>query len=196
MLFPYATKLRATLEEAHPDLIWQLGHLGMPGWTAAQMVTSTDDPLRGLRHKLKQVNNPPVSLVVILAGTNDLGYAAQGEEGASVIAGHLKALHRIAHEQNVTTLAVGIPASRYQQQVPAARELCMRVNERMREWAAATPGASFAPFPSDAVPDPAGGGEEDDFWCVDGLHLTEMGYDALGGALAGAVKEALTLPPP
>ena len=197
-LFPYATHLQAALEEAQPKRTFQVGHLGMPGWTASQMVQTADDPTYGLRHKLKQVNNPPVSLVVILAGTNDLGYSYQEgiEDGASAILGSLQALHRIAHEQNVPSMAVGIPTSRFQQQVSPALDLRLRVNQRLQEWAESTatmpntPFTSYAPFPR-AVPDPQSSPEADELWSLDGLHLTAKGYMAMGRELAGAVEKGL-----
>ena len=192
-LFPYAPHLRSALEETHPNRIWQIGHLGMPGWTAAQMVQSADDPLYGLRHKLKQVKDPPISLVIILAGTNDLGYAYQSaiEDSTSDIVSSIETLHRMAHEQKVATLAVGIPTSRFQQQVSMARDLRMSINDHLSRWAKTTEGASYVSFPSDSVPDPEERPEEDEFWSVDGLHLTGKGYAAMGKALAEAVEKVL-----
>ena len=194
-LFPYATHLKAALEEQAPESTWQVGHLGMPGWTAEQMVQTADDPVRGLRHRLKQVQNPSLSLVVILAGTNDLGYWYESpvEDAAAGILQSITALHIMAHERNVASLAVGIPTSRSQQQVSPLRELRLRVNERLGEWAEASSAsrASYTPFPSSVVPDPQINPKEDEFWSEDGLHLTAKGYAAMGRALAGNVRRAL-----
>ena len=154
-------------------------------------VQSADDPLYGLRHKLKQVKDPPISLVIILAGTNDLCYAYQSaiEDSTSDIVSSIETLHRMAHEQKVATLAVGIPTSRFQQQVSMARDLRMSINDHLSRWAKTTEGASYVSFPSDSVPDPEERPEEDEFWSVDGLHLTAKGYAAMGKALAESEKQ-------
>ena len=46
---------------------------GLPGWTASAMADCLGDPTFGLRSAIGGVRDPPLSLVLILAGTNDIG---------------------------------------------------------------------------------------------------------------------------
>lgn len=108
---------------------------GIPGWTANAMTQDLDGPNTGLRSALQALSVMPminagmndddddddealhplddiadgVSLAIILAGTNDLGF---GFGGAQEIAENIIQLHRICYQNNVPhTLAIAVPPS-------------------------------------------------------------------------------------
>jgi len=68
-LYPYGKMLESELGENFV-VRWR----GLPGWTAQTMVEYLDDGTVGLRAAVNGIDNPPLSLVIILAGTNDIGF--------------------------------------------------------------------------------------------------------------------------
>jgi lysophospholipase L1-like esterase len=150
------------------------------------MLDSVGDDTRGLRgilQRLREVtgDDPPISLAIILAGTNDVGYRA----GAEAVMTALRGLHAAAHQCGVPTLAVGIPPSAFQVRDGVAAATVADVNRGMREWCAVEPMADYEPHPVDTY-EPGGA-----LWSVDGLHLSPEGYRATGEGLAAAVRRRL-----
>ena len=184
-LFPFAPHLEAALQEqatrAAPVVV---RHRGLPGWTAVAMLRSVDDHAAGLCGILRRICDPPASLAIIIAGTNDLGCRASADE----IVDALQGLHRAAHALNVPTLAVGLPPSAFQARDATAAATAGEVNTRLREWCASHPDVAFEPHPMGATYDPSSG-----CWSSDGLHLSPEGYRRTGEGLAEGVRQVLTL---
>lgn len=158
-------------------------HRGLPGWTAASMVANLDDSTTGLRSALRNVrDDPPASVVVILAGTNDLGYGESGEK----ISHHIWKLHEAAWETGVPrTIAIGIPPSGYQSMVEEARNKALDINHGLETACANNhPRAAFMPFPFEFER----GGEN---WDEDTLHFSPMGYQVLGESLVPVIERVL-----
>jgi lysophospholipase L1-like esterase len=177
--YPYAPHLEAALQ--HEDNV-VVRHVGLPGWATSSMLDQVDGPA-GLRTAIQAISMPSLSLVVILAGTNDLGY---GDDASSVdeITDNLLKLHRIAWECGVPrTLAVGIPPSGYQAVDREARQVVNEVNDRLRETSEGCTMA-YTPFPFPYE-------EDGENWDEDGLHFTPIGYQALGESLAPVVRRIL-----
>lgn len=175
--YPYAPHLEAAL--ADDNVV--VRHVGLPGWTTASMLDQLDGPA-GLRTAIEAIRLPTLSLVVILAGANDLGCGG----GASVddITDNLLKMHRVAWECGVPrTLAVGVPPSAYQTTNKAARRIATEVNGRLQETSQGCTMA-YTPFP---FPFEHGGENWDD----DGLHFTPTGYRVLGESLAPIVRRIL-----
>lgn len=141
-LFPYAPHLETFLNKDdgqhnnQNDVRYVVRHRGMPGWTADAMLEAADDPQFGLRSAVRAVRDPSLTCVVILAGTNDLGYAlaSEGDEQDATILRTIQGLHRIAWDEGLTTLAVAIPPSGYQAQVASARKLAQNINRQLRAF--------------------------------------------------------------
>jgi hypothetical protein len=135
-------------------------------------------------------------VAVLLAGTNDLGQPPtdniafpRDEEIAQYVWG----LHAFAHARSIRTIAVAVPPSHYQSAVPAAAALRAKVNASLRaKCEAATATAASPPSLCTYVPFPFEWSAGSPLWEADGLHLTAVGYDTLGEALAPAVMQALT----
>lgn len=198
-LFPYAPHLEAALNNGvntADTSTFMVRHRGMPGWTASAMIDAADDGQYGLRSACKKIQNPPLQLVIILAGTNDLGYEISQPDAASTIMTNLVALHEQAWEVGVPqTMALGIPSSGYQAQVAEAAALALNVNQKLSDFCQASDGkAVFVDFPFDF--EMVGFHNEDDDendsnWSSDGLHFSPKGYRVLGEYLKDPVLKAL-----
>ena len=183
--FPYAPYLQAQLE-AHEDprvASTTARAMGFPGWTATQMVETLNSHT-GLATCLRA--SPPPSVVVLLAGTNDLGYCAgiDPNKARPVILDPILSLHKTCHDLGIPTVAIGIPSSAYQAMVPDAQALANAVNKGLEEFCQTEDKATYVPFPF-------GFARGDKKWSPDGLHFSKEGYETLGIHLAPTVAQAL-----
>ena len=201
-LFPYGPHLERELNDfaltSSPSssgaaVRWQ----GLPGWTASAMADCLDDAAVGLRSALHRTRDPPVAVVILLAGTNDIGALTSGARAvaedvdATSAAEPILRLHRAcldfegeAGARETRTLAVGVPGSAWQEAQPRAARACADMNAALRAFAAQEERVSFLDFP---FPFQRG----DVKWCEDGLHLSPEGYATLGRKLAPCVKQIL-----
>ncbi|KAL7494140.1 hypothetical protein ACHAWT_002874 [Skeletonema menzelii] len=189
-LFPYGQSLESELGD---DVVvrWK----GLPGWTAGSMVEYLDDNNVGLRAAVNGIDNPPISLVIILAGTNDIGFLTSSMTTGSapdvteavkpIVTMHKACLDITKGEHKIRTLAVGIPGSAWQQLNASASKLAADMNSSIQEFAQSYPDglASYTDFPFPY--------EKNDLWCSDGLHLSPKGYTRLGRDLAPIVEKIL-----
>eukprot|EP00529_Nitzschia_sp_RCC80_P001431 CAMPEP_0113439544 /NCGR_PEP_ID=MMETSP0014_2-20120614/94_1 /TAXON_ID=2857 /ORGANISM="Nitzschia sp." /LENGTH=237 /DNA_ID=CAMNT_0000330305 /DNA_START=194 /DNA_END=907 /DNA_ORIENTATION=+ /assembly_acc=CAM_ASM_000159 len=193
-LFPYAPHLEKLLNnnDANSENYrrFVVRHRGLPGWTAKEMVRVADEPQYGLRTIINNIKDPSLSVVIILAGTNDVGYAmssSSNDDAAKSIVSDVAALHEIVWQQGIKTIVVGIPPSGYQSMVKEAKVLVDNVNGQLRtfcEQQADRQKATFVEFPFEYQPN----GEN---WSSDGLHFSPKGYEALARHLAQPVKDVV-----
>jgi lysophospholipase L1-like esterase len=177
--FPYATYLESKLRSMGRRV--QVQHLGMPGWTAPQMLEHLDSNRTGLRRAIRAAQNPGFSLVLLLAGTNDMG---RGYGQAETVENILQ-LHQVNYDSGVPrTVAIAIPPSGYQSVNEPARALAGRINQDLRAFCDTEDRATFVPFPFDFE---RGGAN----WFQDTLHLSETGNKGLGESLAPIVEKIL-----
>jgi lysophospholipase L1-like esterase len=199
-LFPYGPSLENELNELYADsdvsvvVRWR----GLPGWTASTMVEHLDDSFVGLRSAVSGIKDPALSLVIILAGTNDIGMLtssmtkdASVEEAVEPILGLHKACLELdqndsSNDVQLQTLAVGIPGSAWQQMNPSAKKLCDDMNASLKEFAASSfdGRVTYVDFPFEYS-------QGDSKWSGDGLHFSPEGYEVLGVELAKSVKKIL-----
>jgi hypothetical protein len=85
-----------------------------------------------------------LSLVIILAGTCDLGYFQ-----ASPIVKSIIGLHQVCHDEGIPhTIVIGIPPSRIQQKTAKSeRNTAIQVNQKLKEFCESEPRATAVPFP-------------------------------------------------
>jgi lysophospholipase L1-like esterase len=163
------------------------------------MLQAADDPQAGLRSAILAVKNPSLSLVIILAGTNDLAF----EEDAQVIIDNVIALHKISHLEGIRrTIAIGVPPSAWQASNEKSRTMASKINEALEEYCtstkavegAATSDADVAEVVAVAsyFPFPFGWSHGDSNWSPDGLHLSPEGYAELGTQIAPFVSDVLS----
>ena len=161
--------------------------IGLPGWTARGMMQYADDPEIGLRPAIRKVQNPSLSLVIILAGTNDLAMEAGSTDGkgSERIANDVIGLHKIAHASGIPTLAVSIPPSGWQATSANAHALATDTNAKIEAWCDSTERAHFVKHPIESW------SRDDARWAYDGLHFSAKGYQEIGESLAPVVYQIL-----
>jgi lysophospholipase L1-like esterase len=184
-MHPYATYLEQALnlerrqQQDIPSVV--VRHRGLPGRTAASMIGDLDGDRTGLRSAIRAVRDPPLSIVILLAGTNDLGHGFGAEE----ITENILALHKVCYEEGVpSTIAIGIPPSGYQSVNPAASTLAGTVTANLEAFCLKEDKARFHPFPFAFERN----GEN---WYMDTLHFSKRGYQVLGESLVPAVDDML-----
>mmetsp|Transcript_40192 Transcript_40192/g.97087 ORF Transcript_40192/g.97087 Transcript_40192/m.97087 type:complete len:294 (+) Transcript_40192:219-1100(+) len=194
-LFPYAPHLEKLLNnnDANSENYrrFVVRHRGLPGWTAKEMVRVADEPQYGLRTIIKNIKDPSLSVVIILAGTNDVGYAisssSSNDDGAKSVVSDVTALHEMVWQQGIKTIGVGIPPSGYQSMVNDAKVVVDNVNGQLRTLLSEQQTdlkTTFVEFPFEYQPN----GEN---WSSDGLHFSPKGYEVLARHLAQPVRDVV-----
>lgn len=168
---------------------------GLPGWTANTMLEYANDSNVGLCTTIKKVQNPSLSLVIILAGTNDIGMAASSssdsKESSKRVASDIIALHQLVFDSSspinssIQTLAISVPPSKWQQSSTNAQSMAEDVNNRIRAWCDTTENSHFVKHPIQSW------SHNDPRWAPDGLHLSPMGYEEFGKSLSSVVTQIL-----
>ena len=181
-LYPYAPHLEKTLNQrrqtAAPVVV---RHRGLPGWTAANMMNDLDGPQTGLRSAIRAVKDPPLSLVIILAGSNDLGFGYTAQE----ITDNLVGLHQVCYQEGIPrTIAIGMPPSGYQSVNADAAALARTVDSNLESFCLNESRARYHPFPFEFE-------QNGQNWDPDTLHFSPRGYQVLGESLAPIVDEVL-----
>jgi len=210
---------------------------GFPGWTASTLRddgglgTYIDNLLEKQQQPTNNNNNinintntgenssnnnsnnnkkeqPPLDLVIILAGTNDLVY----EDNSEVIFHAIQDIHKIAHARGCPTIALAIPPSRVWHigQDEKYNSIAMEVNEQLQAWcgsncdggnagagdekkttiAIKSMMATYVPFP---IKEFDSNSRDTDLWSPDGLHFSPKGYKFVGESLAPIVDNILSL---
>ncbi|CAE8634549.1 unnamed protein product, partial [Polarella glacialis] len=188
---PYGKALCEALAPSIAAEIWVCGLSGMEAAEMAQALDcrSIEDCVgrigKGLRRTLKDVGN--VDLVLIMAGTNDLG---DDDLRGAPIAITVQALHTACHCEGVPTVVLSVPANENVQKSQTYRKRWERVNALLRKWSESNgrdDGVCF--FVETALLVPFS--EDSDLWDEDGLHLTAAGSRHLGTSLAPLVLPLL-----
>jgi len=214
---PYAPSLQTEINKmydaASATIAPELQHppnivvesVGFPGMPASAMLQLVEREKVGACSVVE--NSPKLSVMVILAGTNDLMHlgldiadaaeTTDPDEKAQTILESITGLHKAllecsqrADNGDMHILSVGIPGSRFIMDTPVASEIQLRVNRGLKEFSSnyftevTHNKISYSDFPFEYD-------ESDSKWGPDGLHLTALGYDELGKKLAPAVKSVL-----
>ena len=179
--FPYAPFLEDALHQGKlPTAV--VRHLGLPGWTASQLLEDANGE-RGLRTMIKRIQDPSLSLVIILAGTNDLGH----HRSPSDIVTDLIQLHTLCHKEGIAhTIALAVPSSAFQTKFPEYAEKARKINRGLRKYCEeeSNEKATYVSFPFGWEPN-------DERWSRDGLHFSKQGYQVLAESLAPVVESIL-----
>jgi len=153
---------------------------------AAHLKDCTGRTGPGLRRLLTEQG--PFDLVMIMAGTNDVGTRHASIEQ---ILGSLKSLHKACHAAGIPTVAISIPESCVTgtSKYPALAGRWYATNKALADWVRAEPdilfvdSAQLIPFNPAAV---ARG-----LWDPDELHFTVAGSSVLGSGLGPIVAPLL-----
>lgn len=177
---PYGRSLAEALGAAGvPNEVLVCGH---SGGLASDFVAKKDSTLvdvvgstgKGLGRILSE--DGPFDLVIIMAGTNDLGRNAPPKD----VLRSIRALHKECHKRGVPTVAVPPPPA----PLRSASQEAMRLQSAslIEDWAhRAVSGRVFYQDPAEFVPATPGSGW---IWEPDRLHFTPAGSRCLGESLA------------
>lgn len=161
------------------------------------MIDAADDAQYGLRAAIEGIKEPPLSCVIILAGTNDLGFALMTDDTnpAQTVLQDIQALHQMAWDAGVQhTIAVAIPPSGYQAQVAEASFLALEINQALEDFCneQSEGKATFVPFPFEFEFCREDDDNNTKNWSPDGLHFSPKGYQRLGESLRDPVLKVLS----
>lgn len=136
----------------------------------------------------------PSDVVVVLAGTNDVQQAvfAGARLDPAVVAADIVALWDQCLAAGAAVVAVTIPREREERLLPEAARA--ETNGLLRDRAEAVATAPESGVPHVVVVDADdvfGPGADAELWCLDNLHFSPAGYDALAAALVVPVRRAL-----
>lgn len=192
---PYAEALVSALS---PRTLAEAWVCGLSGLTAEEMAKETDAEVlrdctkrrgKGLRRILK--DHGRFDLVIIMAGTNDLGDIEDAFDPAEVV-DSVGALHEACHEAHVPTVLLTLPSCRAAEKEILLEKRRRRFNKQLREWAAGhqqktagvgggeAAGVALVVEAAELLPY----SEESGMWEADGLHFTRAGSRRFGTRLA------------
>eukprot|EP00403_Amphidinium_massartii_P040322 CAMPEP_0178448966 /NCGR_PEP_ID=MMETSP0689_2-20121128/42279_1 /TAXON_ID=160604 /ORGANISM="Amphidinium massartii, Strain CS-259" /LENGTH=234 /DNA_ID=CAMNT_0020074213 /DNA_START=165 /DNA_END=866 /DNA_ORIENTATION=- len=178
---PYGHALQESLCAMGLDCT--VSSVGLSGLTAAELAARSTSPAvidtvgkcgKGLAKILEECSW--WDLVVIMAGTNDIGKCFQ----AASIMHSVEQLHRVCHNSNVRTFALAAP---YPTGWQTRRE---HFNSLLASWAKAQPRCASYVDPEDIIPR-----QEKELWEKDRLHFSPKGSIRLGHGLAPFIRSAL-----
>mmetsp|Transcript_117724 Transcript_117724/g.333096 ORF Transcript_117724/g.333096 Transcript_117724/m.333096 type:complete len:479 (+) Transcript_117724:60-1496(+) len=186
---PYAKALIDTCASVGMELT--VVGCGLCGFTANDMRRHLHS--RGVKDSCRRVgiglvklledesaDNGPFSLVLLMAGTNDI---LEGTSSPEQIASDITSLHEACHKYGVHTALLSIP-DLGRERDHTQRVLRRLVNDQLKEWACGPAGrlthfvdsAELLPYDDSAL--------ACDAWESDGIHFSETGSDMFGTALA------------
>lgn len=193
MFEPYGRALAEAMGElGTPCEVSVCGHSGK---TASEMVGALDTGLsdmaglwgKGLRRILQE--DGPWDLVLLMAGTNDIGYG----HALATIVEDVCHLHSVCHELGVSTVLLPPPGAPCGRALWNARR--RHVKLRLQEFAESMPKVACVVDPARILPVNAGrtsSGAE--LWDSDGLHFSPAGSRQLGRGMASRVLRSLRRP--
>lgn len=159
---------------------------GLCGLTAKEMVEEVYSAIikprsgptgKGLARLLE--DDGPFDLVVIMAGTNDIGTHLKTD----ATQGHVANLHALCHEHGVPTVNVAPPQAH---SVQWARTERQHLADLMGAWASSSPGVLLHMDAEELVPRSA-----ISCWELDEIHFSAQGSNTLGRLLAAKIAAVL-----
>ena len=178
--FPYAQILRKQLQQIDPHI--EVNFMGLSGWTAKELLKDTNYLPNALE------TGAPIDVVILLAGTNDLGHSLLPIEGGKTreeeIFRDIWKMHVLAHSKNARTIAISVPGSRFQYSHADAKATCGRLNALIKSKCDEEPLCTYLQCPIDYSPGTP-------LFSEDGLHFSEEGYKRVAHNLVPVVLKAL-----
>lgn len=185
----YGAALAAHLEDFVPVDVWMCG---LCGRTAAQLTRMAEHPFiedeasrvgKGLQAILAEQD--PFDIVLILAGTNDLG---MGYESGHVVES-IKQLHHTCHQRGTRTAALSLPPNVACERSPAYKKKWDSVNTALFDWSRhLSDKVALFVDTNDVVPLDA----EGIYYNIDRLHFSAQGVERLGIELAHLLAPLLS----
>jgi lysophospholipase L1-like esterase len=157
---------------------------------------------------VKSGNPPKYDIVIVLGGTNDLGYMINEPDCAAEIFEGMRRCYEHVLLVGSSLLCLTVPERAIDTRTSAmarrARDSRLQLNEMIAGFAQSHQEAEdgkpkvflmdlarIAPFPADKGEDEA---FDQSIWSPDGLHMSSQGYDFVGEELAGFLHNLLQKP--
>lgn len=188
---PYGTALASTLTSF--KIPCDVSLCGLCGKTAEEMVQKADAQGwgdiaghvgKGLARILGDADD--VDLVIIMTGTNDLGFTARSQgarTAASGIFANVKALHGLCHQRGIPTVCLVPPFKLDHEGRPTQRVLA----GLLAEWARGEPNVMACLDVEELVPHTPGS----QHWDPDDIHISASGQRLLGEQIAVKLEDLL-----
>ena len=187
---PYSGFLTSKLlsEKKAENVTLEADAFGFSGWTTTQMAQQAEKtglqamgaPPGGYPGLRRALEMKAYDLVIIMAGTNDLGHGTASKD----ILANLKFLHSMVVERSMSLLAVGIPESGFVVSNEDAARRRSEVNMALKGEMESLQNGTYVDCPLKYSRDSP-------HFDYDGLHFSEEGYKYLGQTLAAHVDEIL-----
>ena len=173
---PYTRKLQTLVESLSKSV--DVVNQGVSGETTGQMCE---------RLPLVLDKDGPFDLVIILAGTNDLGLSLN-KDGEPLFQ-RLKSLHELALRHSPLSIAVTIPETGYEtmDRFTALKEKRLLVNTLLKKYVQDCGSKIILSDLSTRLPRESLSHEDRRKFWADGLHFTPAGYDRMGEITAGVI---------
>ncbi|KAF1814937.1 hypothetical protein P152DRAFT_471592 [Eremomyces bilateralis CBS 781.70] len=205
-LHPYAIELRKTLSAEYPnrnvtvDVNGQSGDFVISSF-GGNFFTRLQSSYEKLAEKGKSYD-----LVIALGGTNDLAMASYDEKGPEKIFAALKLCYDYILQGGSSLLVLTVPErsldtekdGKFKHMISSR----LRLNELLKEYvtsqASASPSKVFMMDLAAMVPFPVVAKDDDNFtwdyqlWSPDGLHMSTLGYNFVGGELGSLIQQLLS----
>ena len=181
---PYSTSLKQTLSDEY-GLNVDIHHHGYSGWTAREMKRCIDEENvedftgnngPGLRTALQK----NYDLLILMAGTNDLGFG----ESVENIFENIRYMMDVSLQRKISVLNIGIPDSSCKVSVVTKKR--DSVNTLLKKHAKTTPNLTYITCPVEYS-------KTSGYYDPDGLHFSESGYSLLGRELGKHVFQSLNV---
>ncbi|KAI1328320.1 SGNH hydrolase-type esterase domain-containing protein [Xylariaceae sp. FL0255] len=176
---PYAGRMATVIEDAMPGRNVYYDVNGMPG----DLVTR--GRFRGRMEESLEETRRPYDWVVILGGTNDIGWGTKAED----LIESLKSIWDMPLSKGSKVLALTIPET--MRKFPSIIERRDQVNESIKAYKK----TNFFHFDLNKAVTYHSMSPEDQqkYWDPDGVHLTGAGYDLMGEKIGEALVRILRL---
>ena len=175
--FPYAKVLQEYLDIMHAHI--EVEYKGLSGWRASDLVKGDGSLQKALERGNQGAD--PVDLVIIMAGTNDLGKADDQQ-----IFEYVWKIHSICHKANVATVAISVPSSIAQKNSQGLARTRGNVNDRIKSQCKLDSRCAYMECPIVYTQQ-----TKDTLFSFDGLHFTKEGYSQLAKRLVPVVLNVL-----
>jgi lysophospholipase L1-like esterase len=204
--FPYAETLLTSLTDKvatdQKKFTFEVDHAGFAGWTAMQLqqqliskITNSNVQQKLLLRDSDKSDASYYDILIYLAGTNDLGGAVPEQDVVAAVLNVHAWAHHVA--KIPFTIALAIPPSQFQRDHPQAATRAAKVNQDLQQvirrnfprFSVSKASTLWAPFPISLHSSSSDADKE--WWAMDGLHLSQQGYERLGEYLASTIYERM-----
>lgn len=174
---PYTSKLQSLLQSLCKSKSFNIVNRGVSGETTDQMNS---------RLPVVLDKDGPLDLVIILGGTNDLGFSL--DKDGEPLFQRLRSLHEIALKQCPVSVAITIPESGFDERSAVLGEKRTKVNELLKNYVQDCAGKMLVSDLSSKLPHNSLSEQDRRKFWHDELHFSPAGYDRMAEIIFDDIK--------